>query len=108
MLQGGDYSYTTSPEPNISSPTPGSTLVGNTATFTIDKAGQDVTSWIIWIGSTPGTHDLHAEWASGTTSAITVNTIPTDGSTIHVRLFYEIGNSGSMLQGGDYSYITGI
>ncbi len=72
----------------ITSPPKNSTLSGSSVPF-IWTAETGATSYQLWVGSTPGTHDI----ASMTTSGLlaTVNNMPTDGSQIYVTLYGYVG-----------------
>ena len=101
-FQSNAYTYVAAGTPvkaAMLSPTNGSTLTGNSATFTW-SAGTGVTSYNLYVGSAPGTHDL-GFWNAGTNTSTTVSNIPTIGGTIHVTLFSQINGS---LQSNAYSY----
>ena len=68
----------------ITAPTKGSTIYGTSAVFTWSHETA-ATSYQLWFGSTPGTHNI----AVITTSALTgtVTTLPANGSTIYVTLY---------------------
>ncbi len=83
----------------LTSPTQGSTL--NTATVSFAwSAGNGVTQYQLYVGTTPGAHDIHTG-QGGTHLSETVSGIPLSGGTIHVRLW-------SLLNGSwvseDFSY----
>jgi M6 family metalloprotease-like protein len=103
----GDYTYTafTTPnEPLITSPTSGSTLSGSSETFLLDNNGITFTYWYLRIGSTLGGNDIANRFASGSASSIFINNLPTDGSTVYVRLRYK--ENGVWKTAGDYTYIA--
>jgi hypothetical protein len=83
----------------ITSPTPGSTLPGASATFSW-SAGSGVSAYNLYVGTSVGGKQI---FKTGETSAksATVSGIPTNGSTVYVRLW-------SFLSGGwqftDYTY----
>ena len=79
-----DCSYQTSAVREITSPTPGSTLSGSSVTFTW-SSGNGVTSAQLNVGTSPGQSDIFWQNVWGVTSQ-TVSGIPTDGSTVYVRL----------------------
>ena len=68
---------------------PGTVLPGADVTFGWTSNGAPVTRWILDVGTTPGSSNLHY---SGTllSSVLSrdVTGLPTDGSTIYVRLRY--------------------
>jgi hypothetical protein len=82
------------------SPTPGSTLTSGTTTFTWNAGTGNVTSYYLWVGTSPGTSDLGGFTISSGLSQ-TVN-LPTDGATIYVRLWTLIQNA--TLVYNDYTY----
>jgi len=99
-----DYTYTAfagGGTPGITSPTPGSTLSGATETFTWSDNGASVSKYWLYIGSSVGASDIHNSGDLGTATSTSVSGLPTDGSTVYVRLWYQI--SGSWLF-QDYTY----
>ncbi|MDR4506283.1 MAG: exo-alpha-sialidase [Candidatus Scalindua sp.] len=93
-----DYTYTAHTGntgggviPGMTSPAPGSTLSGATETFTWSRNGADVSAWWLHIGSSAGGKDIYDSRALGTSTSDTVSGLPADGSTVYVRLFYQIG-----------------
>ncbi len=75
----------------LTSPTPGSTL--NTATVSFAwSAGNGVTQYQLYVGTTPGAHDIHTG-QGGTHLSETVSGIPLSGGTIHVRLWSLLNGS---------------
>lgn len=81
--------------------TNGSTLTGSALTFAW-TAGTGVTQYKLWVGTTPGGSDLYIQ-APGTARTATVTGLPTDGSSIHVRLF---SYKALTWQYNDYAYTT--
>ena len=101
-----DYTYTEfgTPVPAaLTSPTPGSTLTGSSATF-IWSAGVDATKYEFRLGTTgPGSTNVYNS-AEATTTALTsgvVSNIPTNAAPLYARLF-------SLIKGAwqytDYTY----
>ncbi len=76
---------------SISSPAPGSTLPGASATFQWNAAAGGL-EYFIYIGRTPGSNNIVGR-AVGTATSTTVTNLPTDGSTVYVRLWTRF-NSG--------------
>ena len=74
--------------PSITSPTPGSTLSGSSQTFYWAANGVSVTEWWLYIGTSTGLDDIYDSGSLGTATSHTVNGLPTNGSTLHVRLWY--------------------
>lgn len=95
----GDWNYTettyyasgTTAAPVLTSPTPTSTLSGASVTFGW-TAGTGVTSYQLRIGNGGVGASSDNIFASGpiTTTSVGVTGLPTDGSTVYVRLYYEI------------------
>lgn len=74
----------TGQSPTLLSPVPGSSLAGSSATFTWSDEGA--TSYDIAIGSALASPNYF--WKGATTvRSVTVSNLPTNGSTIYVRLF---------------------
>ncbi|MCP4249163.1 MAG: hypothetical protein GY778_19130, partial [bacterium] len=85
----------------ITSPQPGSTLSGSTVTFQWNS-GSGVTEYYLRVGSAAGSGDYFAA-STGTSQSRQVSGLPTDGSTVHVRLSSRIDGS---YQPRDYTYNT--
>jgi hypothetical protein len=68
----------------LESPVPGSTLSSPVGTFTASQ-GNGVLAYGLWLGSTPGSSDLF-NGTLGDDRTARVSNLPTDGSTIHLRL----------------------
>ena len=97
---------TTPPPPptapaQLTSPAAGSTLGGSSQTFSWD-AGLGVASYRLDVGKTQGATNILAGTATSATS-LTVTGLPTDGSTIWVRLSSSINGSWQFV---DYSFVT--
>lgn len=83
------------------SPVPGSILTSSTVTFSW-SSGTGVTQYWLYIGSTLGGSDLFNQ-NQGTQRSVTVSGLPTDGRTLHVRLWSFIGGAW---QFRDYTFVT--
>jgi hypothetical protein len=85
----------------LTSPTPGSTLTGSSATFTW-SAGGGVTEYEFWLGTTgPGSDNLdHLVSVTALTSGL-VSNIPTTGAKLYARLYSKINGAW---QYTDYTY----
>ncbi len=85
----------------MSSPAQGATLAGATATFQWN-AGSGAQAYWLYVGSSVGGSQYHD---SGNISAGTlsrqVTSLPTNGSTVHVRLFTQLAGAW---QYNDYTY----
>ncbi|MBN2562206.1 MAG: C10 family peptidase, partial [Phycisphaerae bacterium] len=77
----------------------GDSLTGSSHTFQW-SAGTGVSQYRLWVGTSAGARDLYNQ-STGTTRSATVTGLPTDGSTVYVRLNSYM--SGSW-QYNDYSY----
>ena len=105
--QFNDYTYTASTgggqqSAALTTPTPGSTLTSDTATFGW-TAGSGVTQYWLSIGLTTGAGDVYSA-SAGTALSATVDNLPTDGRTLNVRLWSLIAGTW---QFRDYTYIAG-
>jgi len=79
------------------SPSPGATLAATTV-FTWN-AGKGVTQYLLWVGSTPQSYDVHAK-LEGVALSDTV-ALPRDGRTVYVTLWSLINGAW---QASAYSY----
>ncbi len=84
--------------PGIYGPANGSTLTGNSATFW--WAGYPgATAYWLDVGNAPGGNSYYqSQSLSASTFAQTVNSLPSDGSTVFVTWWYEIGGSWSYIE----------
>ena len=87
----------------MQTPTPGSTLSGNQATFTW-SAGTGATAYWLDIGSNPGGNQYYQSGNLGMALSTTVYSLPADGSTIYVTLYSLVG--GNWLSNA-YTYTSG-
>lgn len=98
-----DYVYTAvnggAVKADITLPVNGSTFGGASVTFT-RNTGNRIVNYHLWVGSSPGSFDIRADYMSATTYL--VNTMPTDGRTIYVRLWSEFDDG--TFQYNDYTY----
>ena len=85
----------------IVSPTPGSTLTSSSVSFTW-SAGSGATEYYLQVGTTVGGQELYSV-SEGTNLSATVMALPTNGSTVYVRLWSKIGGLWSY---NDYSYVS--
>ena len=85
----------------MTSPTPGSTLASTSATF-MWSAGAGVSQYSLYIGTTPGAHDI-AFLSAGTSTSKTVNNLPNNGGTFYVTLNSLIGASW---RANGYQYVA--
>lgn len=100
--QFNDYTYTSGTAGSkavMLTPPPGSGLAGSSVTFTW-SAGTGGTSYGLDVGSSAGGLDLFSLNA-GLGTSLTANSLPTDGSTVYVRLWTLLGG---VWQFNDYTY----
>jgi hypothetical protein len=104
---GNSYTYTAFNEAGalgiMQTPTPGSTLSGNIATFTW-SAGAGATAYWLDIGSTPGGNQYFQSGNLGNVLTTTVYSLPANGSTIYATLYSLVG--GQWLS-NQYTYVSG-
>ncbi len=95
-----DYTYTEASvaAAAITSPAPSGTLTSASTTFTWNAA-TGANSYYLWVGTTPGGYDLANQGPFTGTSATL--TLPTNGTTIYVRLWTWI--NGTPFH-NDYTY----
>lgn len=105
-----DYSYQTTlvlkNPAKMLTPTPGSTLSASSVTFQWDS-GNSVSAYRITIGTNYNVVS-GASWADlfyyeGTATSATASGLPTDGSTLYVRLWSKIDGYWQFI---DYTYVT--
>jgi hypothetical protein len=82
--------------PEITSPTPGSTLPLGEVSFSWTSNGAVADDWQLLIGTSVGSNSFYDSGVlgSGTTSAV-VSGLPEDGSSIHVTLRWTDGGNAS-------------
>ncbi len=97
-----DYTYKahtgTAQKAEMTSPSPGSTLSGTTVTFQWTNAGAD--QYWIYAGSASGEGNYVSRNA-GTSTSMSVSGLPSDGSTVYVRLWTKINSTWFY---NDYTY----
>jgi len=88
------YTYTAYSEAGatgqMTTPPPGSTFTASTVTF-VWTAGTGSSAYWVDIGSTPGGNQYYQSGNLGNVTTITVNGLPTDGSTVYVTLYSLVG-----------------
>jgi len=67
-------------------PSDGSTLTGSSQTFS--WTGTGVLEYWLYVGTTKGAKDIYNSGSLGTATSTTVNGLPTDGSTVYLRLWH--------------------
>jgi beta-lactam-binding protein with PASTA domain len=102
-VEDASYVYTATgggpppdPMPEITSPTPGSTLSLGDVSFSWTSNGAVADDWQLLVGTSVGSNSFYDSGVlgSGTTSAV-VSGLPEDGSTIHVTLRSTDGGNAS-------------
>ena len=86
----------------MQTPTPGSTLYGNTQTF-VWNAGSGASAYWLDIGSTPSGNNYYQSGNLGNVLSTTVNTLPANGSQIYVTLWSLV--DGQWLN-NQYTYVS--
>ena len=91
--------------PNVTSHTTGGTFTSATETFTWSDVGA--TNYWLQIGSSAGRNNHYdsGELASTTTSK-TVSDLPTDGTLVHVRIWYKSNGSWEYIPDTSYTAAT--
>jgi hypothetical protein len=105
---GNAYTYTTFNATSgiavMQTPTPGSTLSGNTVTFTWSSDPNATGYWVDVSAVGPGGNDLDSSGNLGTALTETIYNLPANGSTIYVTLYSYVG--GQWLSNA-YTYTSG-
>ena len=103
--QSADFQYTAADlVPQVQAPAPGSVLAGSTAAFSWTSNGAPVTRWILYVGTRTGSSNVYYSGTlSSSVTTATVTRIPTDSSTIYVRLRYIVNGAWRYT---DYEYTT--
>ncbi len=98
-----DYTYTAADfAPELLTPIPGSVLSGPVETFSWTSNGAAVANWYLYVGSrVSASNYLNTGILGSGESSATATRIPTDGSTVYVRLVYLL--DGAWLS-TDYEY----
>jgi hypothetical protein len=84
---------------SITSPAPGSTLPGASATFQWSSASGAL-EYFFYAGTSAGSNNIIGK-STGTSRSLTVSNLPTNGSTVYVRLWTRLSNGWTYR---DYSY----
>jgi hypothetical protein len=85
----------------ITDPPPGSVLASSTVTFRWSPGSGALQYWLS-VGTTPGGTQIY-DAGQGTALLREVGGLPTDGSSVHVRLWSLLGNEWAV---NDYSYVA--
>jgi hypothetical protein len=76
----------------MTSPTNGSELTASTVNFQWTN-GSGVQDYVLYVGTAPGQHDIANEDEGGNSLSATVTGLPTNGSTVYVRLWSKINGA---------------
>ncbi|MBX2881480.1 MAG: DUF4832 domain-containing protein [Granulosicoccus sp.] len=88
LLTSLTFSASALADPQVITPSAGSTLSGSAQTFTWNTDNVDVERFWLYVGTTVGGRDIANSGDLGTGTDYRVIGIPVDGSTIHARLWY--------------------
>lgn len=83
--------------PSITLPSANSILGGATHPFNWLANGTNVTEWWVYAGSSVGAKNYYNSSSLGTATNTVITGLPTNGSLVHVRLWYK--------EGGQWKYI---
>lgn len=86
--------------PAITSPARNSTLTSSTVNFTW-TAKNGATSYQLWLGSSPNTHDVGVIGTSNVSGALA--NVPTDGRQLYATLYAYANNTWSVLDTATYT-----
>ena len=75
-------------DPEITSPAPGLALAGSSVTFVWSANGVSVLEWWLYVGSSQGRSNYFNSGSLGSNRTVTALGLPTDGSQLHVRLWF--------------------
>ena len=111
-LSGDDEWYTSqgkftayTPRISFTDPLPGSTLDQSTQVFTWSDNDTDVTSYWLNAGSSKGASNYFNSGNMGLVNSVSVTGLPTDGSTVFIRLWYQ--DSFGSWRFVDETFLTG-
>ncbi len=105
MTEARTVSVTFLEAPTLTSPAPLSTLPGGSVTFAWTTGGIGAQEYWLYVGSTVGGYDYFTHREGAALSQI-VNGLPTNGSTIYVRLWWRLGPTWALSDSGyaDYTF----
>lgn len=86
----------------MTNPTSGSTLLEPYQTFNWQATNITVLEWYLYVGTSVGNNSIYSS-SQGTATQVTVTGLPTNGSTVYVRLWYRQSAGWSFK---DYTYIS--
>ena len=95
----------TSGTPRIVTPTPGTSISGGSTTFTWEPKGTSVTEWWLYVGTSQGAKDILTSGSiPSSTRSRTVSGLPTNGSSVWVKLWWRTASTD--WQNTDFQYST--
>jgi hypothetical protein len=95
-MQDCTFSAVNLPAPTITSPTCGSSLTASAVTFVWTDAGHTPVAWWLYVGSSTGANDLFDSGRlAASARSVTASSLPTNGRSLHVRLFFLSGPTWS-------------
>lgn len=110
---GGNWSFVdtnyvaaSAGSPDINSPSPGFLLNSPTENFSWSANGSVVDEWWIYAGSFLGGNDHHDSGNLSGATSTTVNGLPSDSSTVYVRLWYRQAGSSWSFTDSTYTAAT--
>ena len=81
--------------PAIVSPAEGTELIGGSADFEWRDNNTPVNYWWLYVGTQQGSNNLYNSGPSlRSSTSVTIDQLPVDGTTVHVRLWYRITGNG--------------
>ena len=89
-----DASYTATLQVSLLTPAANSTLSGSSQAFTWTANGAPIDGWWLHVGTTLGaSNEFYDSGFIASDLSVTATGIPTNGSTLNVRLWYRIGGN---------------
>ena len=101
------YNAPSGSSPAIASPATGVTLDSPTHTFTWSVNGTAVDEWWIYAGSTKGGSQYHDSLNLFGTTTDVIGNLPSDGTPVHVRLWYRQAGSTWSFVDSIYDSVNG-
>lgn len=83
-----DWSFAALSDPFFTSPSISEALSGNTISLSWNDGGNDVDEWWIYAGSAAGGRQYVDSGSLGTSLETTITGLPSDGSDVHLTLWY--------------------
>ena len=77
----------------------GSTLGSTGVTFNWTANGDSIDAWWLFVGSSVGATDVYSKYVPGASTSTSVSSLPMDGRTLFVRLWYQRGGVWQFVDG---------